>query len=155
MDFVLAQFNITRLKAPLDAPETKEFTDFLAPVNRFAEESPGFVWRFTGPEGLPSSYLESVYGDAMIVVNMSVWEDIDSLKEFTYKSVHVYFLRNRKKWLEQAAETQVVLWWIPRGHFPTALEGKEKLRQLEEQGPGPWAFTFQTPFDSAGNPLKP
>lgn len=155
MDFVLAQFNITRLKAPLDAPETKEFTDFLAPVNRFAEESPGFVWRFTGPEGLPSSYLESVYNDPMIVVNMSVWTDIDSLKEFVYKSVHVYFLRNRKKWLESASSTPMVLWWVPKGHIPTAQEGKEKLDQLEACGPTADAFTFQVAFDSNGNPLKP
>jgi hypothetical protein len=155
MDFVLAQFNITRLKAPLDAPETKEFADFLAPVNRFAEESPGFIWRLVGPDGESSSYLAPIYDDPMVVTNLSVWQDIDSLKNFVYQSVHVYFLRNRKKWLEQASSTPMVLWWVPRGHFPTAQEGKEKLRQLEELGPGPGAFTFQVSFDSEGNLLKP
>ena len=82
------------------------------------------------------------------------FSSLHSILQLATKAVHVYFLRNRKKWLEQAAETQVVLWWIPRGHIPTALEGKEKLRQLEEKGPSLGAFTFQMPFDSAGNPLE-
>ena len=34
--FHLAQFNISRLKAPLDDPSLKEFVDFLDPVNDFA-----------------------------------------------------------------------------------------------------------------------
>jgi hypothetical protein len=42
--FQLAEFNISRLKAPLDDPSMKEFVDFLDPVNTFAEQSPGFVW---------------------------------------------------------------------------------------------------------------
>ena len=47
--FHLAQFNISRLKAPLDDPSLKEFVDFLDPVNAFAEQSPGFVWRLRPP----------------------------------------------------------------------------------------------------------
>ena len=49
--FHLAQFNISRLKAPLDDPSLKEFVDFLDPVNAFAEQSPGFVWRLTAADG--------------------------------------------------------------------------------------------------------
>ena len=149
----IAEFNISRLKAPLDSPALKEFVDFLSPVNRFAEESPGYVWRLASADGQAASYLPPVYDDAMIVTNLTVWEDIESLKNFVYQTVHTYFLRSRKKWFEQVAENQVVLWWVRKGHIPSVEEAKEKLRCLQENGPTPEAFTFQKPFDSQGQPL--
>ena len=88
----------------------------------------------------------------MIVTNLTVWEDIESLKNFVYQTVHTYFLRSRKKWFEQVSEMQTVLWWIHKSHIPTVEEGKEKLRCLQEMGPSPDAFTFQDLFDSQGNP---
>ena len=151
--FWIAEFNISRLRAPLDSPVMKEFVDFLAPVNRFAEESPGYVWRLTAPDGQASSYLPPAYEDEKIVTNLTVWEDIESLKNFVFQTVHTYFLRSRKKWFEQAAENQVVLWWIRRDHIPSVEEAKEKLRCLQDNGPTPDAFTFQKLFDSQGNQL--
>lgn len=152
--FYIAEFNISCLKAPLDSPLMMEFVDFLNPVNRYAEESPGFLWRLMAQDGQASSYLPPAYEDQMIVTNLTVWQDIDSLRNFVYQTVHVYFLHNRKKWFEQEIETQVVLWWIGKNHIPTIEEGKEKLRGLEEMGPTPDAFTFQNAFDSRGGPLK-
>lgn len=152
--FWIAEFNISRLKAPLDSPVMKEFVDFLSPVNSFAEESPGYVWRLAAPDGQAASYLPPVYEDEMIVTNLTVWEDIEALKNFVYQTVHTYFLRSRRKWFEQAAHVQVVLWWIPRGHIPTVEEGKEKLRCLQELGPTAEAFTFQRAFDSQGQLLR-
>lgn len=153
-DVHIAEFNISRLKALLDAPEMKEFVDFLDPVNRFAEESPGYVWRLAAPDGQASSYLPPAYEDEMIVTNLTVWKDIESLRNFVYQTVHNYFLRSRNKWFEQSTEIQTVLWWIPKGHIPTVEEGKERLRCLHENGPTPDAFTFQVLFDSQGNALK-
>ena len=43
----LAQLNIGRLRAPIDAPETAEFKNALDSINALAESSPGFVWRLT------------------------------------------------------------------------------------------------------------
>lgn len=152
--FYIAEFNISRLKAPLDSPMMKEFVDFLEPVNRFAEQSPGYIWRLTAPEGMASSYLPPAYEDEMIVTNLTVWKDIDSLKNFTYQTVHTYFLRSRKKWFDHFAEYQVVLWWIEQSHIPTVEEAKEKMRCLNENGPTADAFTFQVAFDSNRNALK-
>ena len=152
--FYIAEFNISRLKAPLDSPMMKEFVDFLDPVNRFAEDSPGYVWRLAAPNGQASSYLPPAYDDEMIVTNLTIWKDIQSLRNFAYKTVHTYFLRSRKKWFEQAADPQVVLWWIPKGHLPTVEEAKQKLRCLQENGPTAEAFTFQVPFDIYGNKTK-
>jgi hypothetical protein len=92
----IAQLNISRLLAPLEAQEMKEFVDFLEPVNKFAEESPGFVWRMAGENGEASSLLASPFEDPMIVTNLTVWIDIPSLQAFVYKSVHRYFLQNRR-----------------------------------------------------------
>jgi hypothetical protein len=153
-NFHIAEFNISRLKAPLDSPSMKEFVDFLAPVNKFGEESPGFVWRLAAPDGQASSYLPPAYEDPMIVTNLTVWKDIESLKNFVYQTVHTYFLRGRKKWFDQVADYQTVLWWVPAGHIPSIEEAKEKLILLAKQGPTSAAFTFQIQFDASGKPLK-
>ena len=108
-NFYIAEFNISRLKAPLDSPVMKEFVDFLDPVNRFAEQSPGYIWRLAAPDGMASSYLPPAYEDEMIVTNLTVWKDIDSLKNFVFQTVHTYFLRSRKKWFDHIADYQTVL----------------------------------------------
>jgi len=152
--FHLAEFNISRLKAPLDSPSMKEFVDFLDPVNRFGEQSPGFIWRLSTPEGQSSTYLPPAYDDEMIVTNLTVWKDIDSLKHFAYHTVHAYFLRNRKQWFDQITDRQFVLWWINKDHLPTLEEAKQKLIHMQQNGPTSGAFTLQVPFDSYGNRLK-
>jgi Domain of unknown function (DUF3291) len=152
--FFVAEFNIARLRAKLDSPIMKEFVDFLDPVNRFAEQSPGFVWRLTADNGAGSSYLPSPYADEMMITNLSVWEDIESLQTFTYQTVHHYFLKSRKKWFEQFAGHQLVLWWIVQGTIPTLAEAQQKLQSLEAHGPSPAAFTLQSLFDSQGQPMK-
>lgn len=153
-EFYIAELNISRLKAPLDSPQMKEFVDFLEPVNKFAEQSSGFVWRLAASDGTPSSYLPPAYEDEMIVTNLSVWKDIDSLKSFAYNSVHTYFLKNRKKWFDQMSSRQVVLWWLDPHHIPTLDEAKQKLQYLDEHGSTALAFTFQALFDANGNPWQ-
>jgi len=152
--YYLAEFNISRLKAPLDSPSMKEFVDFLDPVNRFGEQSPGFVWRLSTADGQSSTYLPPAYDDEMIVPNLTVWKDLESMKYFVYHTVHAYFLRNRKQWFDQIAEQRFVLWWINEHHRPTLEEAKQKLLYLQEHGPTSQAFTLQVPFDSNGKQLK-
>ena len=53
----LTQANVARFKASLNDPLMKEFTDFLEPVNKLAEESPGFIWRLTDDDGRSASLL--------------------------------------------------------------------------------------------------
>ncbi len=150
----LAEFNIARLKGPLDSPGMQEFVDFLEPVNRFGEQSPGFVWRLTAPGGQASTYLPPAYADPLIVTNLSVWQDFASMKNFVYHTVHSYFLRSRKQWFDQIAEQHFVLWWIPADHRPTLEEAKLKLESLQAHGSTSQAFTLQKPYDSRGNSLK-
>ena len=146
MSYHLAELNIGRLKAPLDNPDMKEFTDFLAPVNKLAEDSPGFVWRLQDESGNSSSYVETPFDDQEIIVNFSVWEDLESLKNFTFQTVHAYYLKNRAKWFHRMESHHMVLWWVPEGYIPSLDEAKQKLEFLEEHGSTPEAFTFKKPF---------
>jgi hypothetical protein len=140
----LAQINIARLAAPLDDPSLKEFVGGLDLINALADAAPGFVWRLQTDEGDATGI--QAFADDMILVNMSVWEDVESLRAFVYKSQHVGFLRRRKEWFKKFEGIYMALWWSPAGHLPTVEEGKERLAYLEEHGESPHAFTFKKTF---------
>ena len=155
MEYYLAQANIAKFREKLDHPIMKEFVDFLEPVNRFAEESKGFVWRLKDEEGRSASYIESPFNDEMMAVNISVWEDLESFKNFVYGSVHHYFLRNKKKWFDLKGPSQFALWWMPKGTLPTLDLAKEKLNLLTNHGPSSAAFTLRDFYDFQGNKFSP
>ena len=152
--FNLAQFNIAKGKASLDSPIMKEFVDFLEPVNKLSEEIPGFVWRLKDDEGESSSYVPSPYNNELIIINMSVWKDIESLKYFTYNTVHNYFLKSRKNWFNKIEMPSYVLWWIEEGKIPAIEEGVKKLDLLNKNGSTKDAFSFKDPYTWDGRILK-
>ena len=76
---------------------------------------------------------------------MSVWESIDQLAEFVYRSAHVEVMRRRRQWFEHVRLYQA-LWWVPAGHTPSIAEAEERLTHLREHGPTPHAFTFKARF---------
>lgn len=142
----LAQVNIARMLAPLDDPIMKEFVDFLAPINQLAEESPGFIWRLKDEEGSSAVGLDLPYKDDMLIINMSVWEDIPALKHFVYQTVHSYFVRSSKKWFKKLDQPHTAMWWVEHGHQPNIQEAFERLAHLDQYGPGERAFTFAHPY---------
>jgi Domain of unknown function (DUF3291) len=81
---------------------------------------------------------------------MSVWDSLETLHQYVYRSDHVGPLRSRREWFEPLGGPTLVLWWILAGHIPTIEEAKERLRILKERGPCPEAFTFRQPFASPG-----
>ncbi len=147
-DHHLAQINIGRLHFPLEAPETAEFTEALDRINELAEASPGFVWRLKDDDGNSSSYV-SVPGheDPLDIVNFSVWEDLESLKNFMYKTDHVGFLRRRTEWFAPAEEVVTALWWIPAGTTPDIVDAYRRLDHLRANGSSDlaWALTQPQP----------
>ena len=76
----IAQINIARMLAAIDDPLMAEFVTQLAPINALADASPGFVWRLQTEAGDATSL--RVFDDDMVIVNMSVWENIESLREY-------------------------------------------------------------------------
>ena len=144
----LAQFNVARLRAPIDDPVMEGFRSQLERINAIADQSPGFVWRLQTDEGDATSL--RAYPDPLTIVNMSVWESLEALHEYVYRSPHVGPLRDRRQWFEPASGPILVLWWVPAGHIPTLEEAMQKLNRLSVHGPSEAAFTFRQPFPAPG-----
>ncbi|MDA2805576.1 DUF3291 domain-containing protein [Nocardiopsis suaedae] len=145
----LAQLNIALLKAPLDDPSMADFAAALDPINALADASPGFVWRYTD-EGANDASASRPFGPDLLV-NLSVWEDVESLRSYTYgNSGHLDYLRRRREWFAPLGRPGLVLWWVPAGTLPTLSEAGERLERLTANGPGPKAFTFRSPFPAPG-----
>ena len=53
---------------------------------------------------------------------MSVWESVEDLREYLYRSAHAELLRERHLYAEGFDRPQLALWWIPEGHRPTIAE---------------------------------
>ena len=130
----LAQINIARMLHPLDSDEMLEFREFIGPVNVLAEAQPGFVWRLKDDGGAGATAVAHPFGDDMVIVNMSVWQDLPSLRHFVFDTAHSYFLRSRRKWFERMRAPYVALWWIAEGSVPTLAEAKAKLDYVAAHG---------------------
>jgi hypothetical protein len=136
----LAQVNIARALAPIDDPLMAGFVARLDDINALADTSPGFVWRLKTDEGNATSL--HPYDDERILVNMSVWESPEQLKDFVYRTAHAQVMRQRKNWFERFGQAYTALWWIPGGHIPTIAEAKERLAYLQLHGDSEFAFSF-------------
>ncbi len=144
----LAQINIGRMKAPLDAPSMAGFVTWLDIVNAIADGSSGFVWRLQTAEGDATSLRP--YADDRILVNMSVWESLETLSTFVFDGLHRQVLRQRRQWFERFEGIYTALWWAPAGHVPSVEEAKERIEYLAANGPTPHAFTFKEHFPAPG-----
>lgn len=149
MDHYLAQINIAKAKAEMSTETMSDFVSRLEEINSLADSSPGFIWRLQSDEG--DSTAIRVFADPLLLVNMSVWEDLESLKHYVYKSAHVELIRDRDAWFNKTATAHQALWWVPRGHIPAVAEGKLRLQHLNAQGPTEYAFTFAKPFPLLGS----
>jgi Domain of unknown function (DUF3291) len=141
----LAQVNIGRIKGvTINDPIMAEFVDNLDRVNQLAEESPGFVWRLKEENNNATSF--NPYGDEQVLINMSVWKDVESLEQYVYRTVHTDYLRRRKEWFHAFGKMYMAMWWIPVGHLPTIAEAVEKLDYLQANGASPLVFDFKRRF---------
>jgi Domain of unknown function (DUF3291) len=141
----LAQLNIAHPLAPLDDARMAGFVGGLAEVNALADAAPGFIWRLRD-EDAPDATSLRPYGPD-IMVNYSVWESVEALRDFVYRGPHLESLRRRREWFDYAGiEAHLVLWWVPAGVIPTLDEARDRLELLARKGPGPEAFTLRKPF---------
>jgi hypothetical protein len=140
----IAQLNVGRAVAPLEDPQLADFMAWLAQINASAEESPGFVWRLQGDNGNNTDL--KVSDDPRFIINMSLWESIDELHAFTYRSDHKSVFARRFEWFERSVGPNMVMWWQPAGTLPDVDDALARLRRLAEVGPTPEAFTFKERF---------
>jgi len=143
--YQLAELNVASLKAPLDSPELKDFVDNLDRINALAEATPGFVWRLKG-DGNDATSLRPL-GES-VIVNLSTWRDVDSLRHYVYKTAHVEILKRKREWFTRMADAYMALWWVPEGHQPTVAEAVARLEHLRKHGATAEAFTFGEAFSA-------
>ena len=142
-EFHLAQFNMAQLLAPLDSPQLADFVGALERINALADDSPGFVWRLQGDGGDATSLRP--FGED-VIVNMSLWESVETLFDFVYRTAHAPVMAKRRQWFAKPDGVYTVLWWVKAGHLPTVEDARARLDILQRKGPSPAAFTFKTRF---------
>jgi hypothetical protein len=135
-----AQFNIARMRYPLDDPRMAEFVDNVARVNALAEKIPGFVWRLHDDSG--NAMNMQVYNDYALLPNLTVWENVEALERFVWQTVHQRFYARREEWF-RPVKTTLVLWWVSAGHRPDMAEGVSRFDHLIAHGPSDNAFGWR------------
>jgi hypothetical protein len=141
----LAQLNVALPRAPLDSPRLAGFVNRLKEINALADAAPGFVWRLVDDAGSDATTLRPYGPDVM--VNMSVWESVEALQEYAYRTAHLDVLRRRREWFtHDGLGAHAVLWWVPAGTVPTLAQARDRLDRLAEHGPTAEAFTLQRPY---------
>jgi hypothetical protein len=156
MCFELAQVNVARLAAPLDDPQLAEFVAALDPVNAVADRAPGFIWRLQTEDGNATA-IQAFGWDAAescgVIVNMSVWVDVEHLAAFVFGETHRQLLRRRREWFVHMREAFTACWWVPAGQRPTTDEAEDRIRCLRAHGPSEHAFTLREHFPAPGTGL--
>ena len=137
----LAQLNIGRIRYEISDARMAGFADNLQMVNRLAERTPGFVWRYIDESG--NSTATRPYADPRVAINLSVWESVETLEHFVFNTVHRTFYERRAEWFEVLGRMHFVMWWVPAGHRPTLDEALERLKHLEAHGDSDQAFGWK------------
>ena len=141
----LAQLNLARARYPLSSGEMADFVALIAEVNAAAEAADGFIWRLRDEgDGALSVRLAGagLDGDDMLV-NMSVWRDMASLRAFVINDPgHRDVMKRRFEWFHRAVEPMTVCWFVAEGEMPTIADAQEKLLELRQSGPSEHLFEY-------------
>ncbi len=142
----LAEFNIGTLKYDWEDPRVSDFLNNLDRVYAIAMRSPGYVWHLSGEE-MEVAQLDAtgvLGGNPRTASTLSVWQDVQSLEQFTFNTVHKQFYDRKDEWYDPAEQAwdghRLVLWWVPAGHRPSVAEAVERLTHLVEQGDSDTGF---------------
>ena len=143
----LAELNVGYAAYPLDDPSMSGFMDNLDTINALAERSPGFVWRMKSDSGNATDI--SVPGDAKIISNMSVWEDVASLGNYVFSTVHARFYERKEEWFQAMTSHHFVMWMVEDNHTPDLAEAMDRLEYLQKHGSTNHAFGWDFVDQSA------
>lgn len=135
----LIHANVSQGRASLDDPLMNDFADQMDEIDELAQGWPGFVAQPIPPD-------EGTVYTELAFLNVSIWESIEQLREFTYSGRHSELLDRRAEWFVQSNRPIYVLYWSPAGESPTEKEISQRFAYLREHGPTPLAFTFDQPF---------
>jgi heme-degrading monooxygenase HmoA len=143
----LAQVNIGIPLEPLDSERLRGFVEMLEPINALADGASGFVWRLQTEDGDATAI--RAFEDDRMIMNMSVWESVETFAAFVYGAEHSAVMRQRRQWFVPM-QVYAAAWWIPAGTLPTPADAVERLDLLRRLGPTSDAFTVKRPFPPPG-----
>lgn len=142
-EYYLAEVNIAKRLAPMDDPIMKDFVDNVDGINALADAAEGFVWRMQD-ENKDEAAL--IFQDDTLLINMSVWTDLDALFDYTYKSGHIEVFKRKKEWFSKMKMVHMAFWYVPVAYVPTLNDAKVRLDYLNTHGDTPYAFSFRKKF---------
>jgi len=143
--YQLAQINIARMRGVnIEDPIMKEFVDNLDSINYIAEQSEGFIWRLKDDDNNATAF--NPYDDEQIIINISVWQNFETFRNFIFESKHIEYMKRRKEWFQSFGKAYTGMWWIKAGIFPTIEDAVDKLSYLQEHGPSEFIFDFKKQF---------
>lgn len=145
--YQLAQVNIGLPIEPVASELLRGFVEMLEPINALADTAPGFVWRLQTEDGDATAI--RAFADERLIMNMSVWDSVESFAAFVYGPEHSAVMRQRRQWFVPL-QVYTAAWWIPAGTLPTPADAVARLDMLREFGPTPDAFTIKRPFPPPG-----
>ncbi|MEM7545872.1 MAG: DUF3291 domain-containing protein [Pseudomonadota bacterium] len=137
----IGQFNIARARWPLHDPRMAGFVDNVVRINRLAERTDGFIWRLIEDRGAEAP---DFGGDEQMTFTLSVWRDVDSLRHFTWSTLHKQFRLKTAEWFEKPTEAYLAIWPIAQGHRPDGAEAIAMLSELRRTGPTERVFGTET-----------
>ena len=143
----LAEFNVGYATYPLDDPRMSGFMDNLDTINALAERSPGFVWRIKSDSGNATNI--SVPGDVKIISNMSDWENVASLCNYVFNTVHARFYERKEVWFQAMTSNHFVMWTVRDNHTPDLAEAMDRSEYLQKHGSTDHAFGWNFVDQSA------
>ena len=140
------EVNVGRLLAPVDASAHGRFRERPRPHQRAGRRPAGLCLAADRRAGNNATDLRPDPSDELAAINASVWESIDQLAAFAYRTEHREFVRRRQEWFATPQQPYLALWWVPAGHTPSLDECLERLAHLRANGPTAHAFDFRTRF---------
>jgi hypothetical protein len=172
MDKVMAFSSFSIMKKLYGETVVAGFESLTPSVFQVAEQARGFIarakvtdnlehlgnfereWGAWGAFAVPDYYDGGFTpADETHAGTLSIWEDIESVHNFTYSGLHGIAFKQRHKWFRDIDYPTHVMWWINRGETPSWKQSVARFDSLYANGPTSFAFNFQHVFDSAGNPL--
>ena len=87
--------------------------------------APGFVWRLKDESG--DAIDIRAFDDPMMIVNMSVWQDAESLEHFVWNTrAQAVLSASATEWFSLMGKQHFVMWWVDEGHRADARRGARR-----------------------------
>jgi Domain of unknown function (DUF3291) len=137
----VASFNIGAIRYPFTDARMAEFTSNLERINQLGDKSRGFVWR--RPPTDDTDFCEQRFGNRQMLLNLTVWETVEDLDRFVWKTIHKQFFNRRTEWFLESSEPSFVMWWVAPGRIPSIDEAADRLTSLRSAGESEQCFGWR------------